>query len=331
MPLPLSGPASVRSGASEEGDNLASSVPPLERYEHLLEPGELAEQGPAEAVRLPLDLIDANPNNPRGVLPEVDLLADNIRTFGLLQPVIVRRAGDRYELLGGHRRMAAFLLLRDVRDPLAVQWRTIPAVVVGADDDRAFLMLLSVQIHHSDWKPREEASALERLIVNGRSLKQIGEILNRDESWASKRLRVYSDSVLSGPVQAGVLGRSVAEELLTVLDPQTKQDLAKRAVAEGWSQDKARGAVRALRLDRQLAEVARRAHELLELLSVIQVDQLPYGAMEELNLLRRRIQRLAMGGPVIPSIAQAEKAAGVNPNAKPRRQQKRRRTMPAPS
>lgn len=289
-----------------------------ERNERLLDAGELAEQGPAEAVRLPLDLIDANPRNPRTALPEVDLLADNLMAFGLLQPIIVRRAGDRYELLGGHRRLAAFQMLRDIRDPLNVAWRTIPAVVTTADDDRAYLMLISAQVHHQDWKPKEEAAALERLWAGGRNLRQIGEVLTRTESWASKRMRIYSDSILSGFVQSGKLTRTVAEEFLIVGDAEAKRDLAERAAAEQWGHAHARSQVRALRLDKQLREVARRAHELLELLSVIQVDQLPHDALLELNSLRRRIQTLATGAKaIIPTIEQAQQAAGVKSQDRP--------------
>src|SRR4051794_739948 len=59
------------------------------RRPKLLEPAELAEQGPPEAVRLPLDLIDPSPRNPRRDPREVDQLADSIQSFGLLQPVTV--------------------------------------------------------------------------------------------------------------------------------------------------------------------------------------------------------------------------------------------------
>lgn len=297
-----------------------------ERRRPLLEPHELAEAGPPEAVRLPLDLIDPNPANPRRQLAEIDALADNIRTFGLLQPVTVRRAGERYELLGGHRRWAAFLLLHE-QTPTDPLWRTIPAVVrTENDDDRAFRMLISSQVHSRAWRPREEASALERLVLGGRNLKQIGEALNRTESWASKRLRVYADAVLSGYVQTGTLAASVAEELLTVLDPAIRKDLAERAVAEQWSQDQARGEVRALRLDRRLAEIARRARELVEILSGIDASRLPRSATDDLLTLRNRIHFLATGQqPVFPTIETAQKVAGVKQQERPVKRGHRRK------
>lgn len=285
----------------------------------LLEPNELAEQGPPEAIRLPLDLVDANPHNPRRDLRDVEALTDNIRAFGLLQPVTVRRIGERYELLGGHRRRAAFLALRD-HYPHEVQWRSIPAVIrSAADDDRAFLMLLSSQLHNSNWRAREEASALERLVLGGRTLQQVGHELHRSEGWVSRRLRVYADDVLSGYVQTGRLPAATAEELLPVLDVGLRKELADRAVEESWSQDKARGEVRSLRIDRQLREVAKRARELLDLLSAVDPGRLPPNAAKDLWQLQRRIVTIGKGGPTIPSIEQAERAAHVDQRKTPRR------------
>lgn len=285
----------------------------------LLSDQDLAEAGPPEAVRLPIDLVDPSPNNPRGALPEVDALADNIREFGLLQPVTVRRTGERYELIGGHRRWAATLALRE-REPENVAWRSIPAVIRASDnDDRDYLRLISAQVHNRAWRPREEAAALERLVVGGRTLKQVGEVLNRTESWASKRLRVYADSVLSAYVQTGKIPPGVAEELLTVVDVAVRKDLANRAATEHWSQDQARGQVRALRLDRQLREVAKRARELLEILSQVDATRLPASATKDLWTLRGRIDQIGRGGPVLPSIEAAQRAAGVREQVKPQR------------
>lgn len=298
--------------------------------ERRLEPHELAEAGPAEAVRLPLSSVDPSPSNPRQALVEVEALADSIREFGLLQPVSVRRQGDRYELLGGHRRLAAVKLLMEA-EPHDVQWRSIPAVVrTMDDDDQAYLALLAQAIHSKAWRPREEAAALERLAVE-HTLKQIGAMVHKGESWVGKRLRIYSDSTLSAYVQSGRLSAAVAAELLIVADPAVKRELAERAAAEGWSMDQARAAVRALKVSRQLRELDRQIVMMLDVLATVEGSQLPLSTTRNLWTLHGRIEVLARGGPIIPTIAEAERAAGVNPNAQPRKPKGRRRTMPPPS
>lgn len=285
---------------------------------------EIIELGPPEAVRIPLELVDFNGRNPRASLDEIDALADNIRTFGLLQPVLVRRVDERYELLGGHRRRAAYELLRRA-EPHDVQWRTIPAVVRTATDDQADLMLISGQVHIRAWRPREEAAALERLLVAGLNLRQIGEALHRTESWASRRLRVYADSVLSGYVQTAKLNTGVAEVFLPIKDPDERRDLAERAVSEGWSQPQAKAEVRKRALEPQLRDIARRAAELVDVLSSIDPSKLPPGAAKDLWLLHGRIESLARGAPTMPSIEAAERAAGVRVQDPPPKIGQRRR------
>jgi ParB family chromosome partitioning protein len=298
----------------------------------LLEPQDLAALGPPEAIRLPLELVDPNPRNPRVSLSEIEQLAASIAdpSIGLLQPIIVRRAGERYEVIGGHRRLAAFRQLRE-SEPHDVQWRTIPAVVRTMDDDSAYVALLSAQVHSKSFSPREESSALEMLATSGRDLAQIGDVLHKSKAWVSARLRIYADAVLSAFVQTGRLTPGVAQELLAVQDVRTRKEYAERAVDEQWSEDRARGEARALRLDKQLREIARRAREMVEILSSIEAARLPTSAARDLWTLHNRIEVLARGGkPVFPTIEAARKAAGVSDRAA-RKPGKKRRALPAPA
>jgi hypothetical protein len=135
---------------------------------------------------------------------------------------------------------------------------------------------------------------------------------------------VYSDSILSGYVQAGQLSTGVAEELLILRDLETRRDFAERAVRENWSQDQARGRVRALRQDLERADVGRLARELHDRLDRLGEGTVSVDAFTELWSLSERIGALwqeAQGKPArrrLPSIEQAEKAAGVTAKAKAR-------------
>lgn len=298
------------------------------RHIRLLEPGAHAEQapGPPEAVRLPVELIDGSPANPRTALLEIPELAASIREFGLLQPVAVRRRGERYELIAGHRRFAAISLLRD-QEPLEPQWRTIPAVVKSeSDDDRAQLMLISAQVHSKAWAPQEEAAILEDL-ARTMTFPQIGAVIHMSPSWISHRLKVYGDAVLSAYVQTGRLTVVVANELRFAKDPEVRRDLAEQAVAHQWSKTEARAAISRLELDKQLREIGRRTLELIDLLSVIEPSRIPVVAFRDLQVLRGRIEKLSEtargGGPVFPSLEAAEKKARVNP-AKPAKSRRTR-------
>lgn len=292
----------------------------------LLDEHELAQAGPPEAIRLPLDLVHPNAKNPRKTLPEVTELADDIHEYGLMQPVVVRRVNDVYELIGGHRRHAAFCLLRETY-PHDAQWRTIPAVIKRADDDKAYLMLLSSQLHTRQWRPREEAAALETLAMAGLTNRQIGERLHKSESGISKRLRVYADSILSGPVQARQLSPSVAEILLSVTDLQERKALAETAIAQTWTLDKAQAEIRKRRTGLHLAQIARRARELVELLSSVAPGDIPIDAARDLWALYGRIEVLSGVTEVhLPTVDEAERAAGIKAGARRQKVQPPRRT-----
>jgi ParB/RepB/Spo0J family partition protein len=283
----------------------------LESNHALLEPHELAEAGPSITRDLPLELVDENPLNPRKALTEIEDLAESIKEFGLLQPIAVRRAGDRYELLAGHRRRLAFLLLRE-REPFEPKWRTIDAVLRTFDDEAAYLALLASQLQSKAWQPREEAAALEAL-ASTRTLPQVGALVHKSAVWVSHRLRVYNDSVLSGFVQTGRLSMSVADELRLVQDPAVRRELADRAVTEQWERGTARAEVRKLKTSRMVAQIGRLARDLLEALALVQPAQLPPETTATLWKVRGRITALGRGAPVMPTIEQAEKVARVNP------------------
>jgi len=284
----------------------------------LLDPADAAEMGPPAAIRIPLDLIDVSPFNPRQELFEIGSLAENIKQFGQLQAILVRRSGDRFEVLGGHRRLAAFKLLA-AREPYEPKWRAICATVSHEDDSNTLLrMLISGQVHISDWAPHEESAALEHLVELGYNASEIGESLNKSPSWASKRLRVYNDSVLSDYVQSGKLKTGTAEELLPVVDVDVKKRIAADAVTHNLTQDQVKDRVRALRLDTQLSQVGRLARQLLDILSSINPHTVPIEMARDLWTLHGRIEVLARGSErKMPTIEEAQRAAGVKTQVRP--------------
>jgi ParB/RepB/Spo0J family partition protein len=287
----------------------------------LLDEHELAAEGPPEAIRLPLDLIDPNPDNPRRQYTEIDQLADSIADpdIGLLQPILVRRIGDRYQILAGHRRFTAFQMLHKAQ-PHAPQWRTIPAVVRRMDDDAAYVALLSAQFHTRPFSSREEASALERLAATGLTLKQIGTKLHRTEGWTSRRLRVYADAILSPYVQTGKLLVTVAEQLLPISDPKLRKSLAEQAAKNQWSQPKVRAEVRNLAVDRQLSRIDALQRELMQLLSSVEPGRISVDLGLDLAALAKRIDTLGGRRPVhMPTVEQAKRAAGISEHPRPRR------------
>ena len=187
------------------------------------------------ADEIPLDQVRVSPRNPRHKLDALDDLAASLQEYGLLQPVVVRRVDGAYELIAGHRRLAAARQLG---------WRRIGAVVRDESDDQAYLLTLTENLQREDLTPKEEAAALEVLVrERGWTTRQVGEAIKRSHMYVSRRLRVFDDPTLAPLVLERKLPVSTAEELLRVPDPHTRQALAARAVEGEWTWAEARRAI----------------------------------------------------------------------------------------
>jgi ParB family chromosome partitioning protein len=185
--------------------------------------------------KLPVADIRPNPHNPRQHLNGIDELAASMSEHELMQPVVVRRRGrSGYELIAGHRRLEA---------AKSLDWTEINAVVRHVTPAEAEVLAIVENLQREDLTAKEEAKALEVLMRRrGWTTRQVGEAIKRSHIYVSRRLRVFEDEVLAGPVLADELPVSTAEELLRA-DPEARPQLAERAIAENWGQADARRAV----------------------------------------------------------------------------------------
>ena len=194
-------------------------------------PGPSAPVVNAYFAEVPLDAIRPNPRQPRQVFDADELaeLAASLREVGMLQPVVVRPAGDAsYELVMGERRW------------LAAQhagWRTLPAIVRATGDDELLRDALLENLHRSQLNPLEEAAAYGQLLEDfGCTQEELSRRIGRSRPQISNTLRLLK---LPPPVQsrvaAGVLSAGHARALLALEDPAAQERLAHRIVAEGLS------------------------------------------------------------------------------------------------
>jgi len=191
-------------------------------------PGEPeAESGGAHEI--PIDRIDPNPEQPRRRFDAAQLesLTDSIQRHGVLQPVVVRRTGDRYELLVGERRWRAARLAGR---------RTIPAVVADvAPRDRLELALIeNVQRH--DLNPIELGLAFHALAEAGHTQEEIGRRVGLERSSVANLMRLLElPRELQEDVESGRLSTGHAKALLQVTNPERRRWLRDRVVAEELS------------------------------------------------------------------------------------------------
>jgi ParB family chromosome partitioning protein len=188
------------------------------------------ETTPTGLDSIPVELIDPNPFQPRRAFPQATLkeLADSIRASGVVQPILVRRADGRYQLVAGERRWRAARL---------AGLEKIPAVVRDVTDEQALELSLTENLLREDLNPIEVAHGLEALQQkHGLSHEEIAQRLGVDRSTVTNTLRLLrlprdvQEMVTEGKLSAGH-GRA-----LLALDSAAAQAKLARTVAErGWS------------------------------------------------------------------------------------------------
>lgn len=190
----------------------------------------LAPVDGAYFAEIPVSSIRPNAVNPRQVFDEDEMaeLVHSITEVGLLQPVVVRRQGDQYELVMGERRWRA---------TQQAGLDTIPAIVRETDDTAMLRDALLENLHRSQLNPLEEASAYQQLLEDfGCTHEELATRIGRSRPQISNTLRLLRLSpAVQRRVAAGVLSAGHARALLGVDDAEVQDRLAQRVVAEGIS------------------------------------------------------------------------------------------------
>jgi ParB family chromosome partitioning protein len=214
------------------GKGLGALIPPGGTEGATSEAGGLDE--------LPLASISPNRFQPRGHFDEEALsqLADSIREVGVLQPVLVRPAGDgEYELIAGERRWRA---------ARRVGLQTIPALVRETDDAAALEQALVENLHRDGLNPLEEAAAYQQLIEDfGLTHDEVAARVGRSRATVSNTLRLMQlPPAIQKSVQDRKLSMGHARALLGSPDRAFQERLAKQIVSDDLSVRATEDAVR---------------------------------------------------------------------------------------
>jgi len=185
----------------------------------------LSARTPTAVRDIPLEKVVPNPSQPRMTWHEETLgeLAASIREHGVLQPILVRPAGDDYEIIAGERRWRASKLAGK---------QTIPSIVERFDDATALEIALIENLQREDLSPLDEAVIYKKMTGElGYSIRNLATKLGKDKGYVENRLRL---ATAPDDVREMVSQRydtlSAAYELMKLDNPRRRKALARQII-----------------------------------------------------------------------------------------------------
>lgn len=183
-----------------------------------------------ETSEIEIDLIKPNPVQPRSHFDErsLDDLANSIRENGVVQPILVRRVENGFELVAGERRL---------RGARRAGLKRIPAVIRDVPNDKLLELALIENIQREDLNAIEEAQAYKNLIDTvGLTQDALAQQIGRDRSYITNYIRLLRlPEDLQRMVQEGKLSTGHARTLLGTEEVNTQRRVARRVLERGLS------------------------------------------------------------------------------------------------
>lgn len=183
-----------------------------------------------EYQRVPIERIRAQRDQPRKHFDEaaLDELAASIKNQGMIQPLIVRRVGDEFEIVAGERRWRA---------AQRAGLREVPVVIKEVTPSAAFEMALVENLQRTDLDPIETAEAYQRLIDEyGYTQESLALRLGKNRTTVANTLRLLQlPPEIRQKVVEGQLTEGHARAILSLRDPAAMVRLAQEAIEKHWT------------------------------------------------------------------------------------------------
>ena len=185
----------------------------------------------SDVLRIPVDMIEPNPYQPRMSFDDDAMreLAQSIKTFGLIQPITVRRKGDdKYQIISGERRYRASIL---------AGMDMIPAYIRDASEQGMLEMAIVENIQRENLDPIEVAMSYQRLMDECRlTQEQMADRVGKKRASVANQLRLLKlPAKVQHDLKVGLVSVGHAKVLLGVENPEQQEALCDEIVKKGLS------------------------------------------------------------------------------------------------
>ena len=178
-------------------------------------------------ININLDLLVPNKYQPRKVFNDVSIseLAESIKEYGILNPILVRKQGEKYEIIAGERR---------VRAAKIAGLTTIPAIVKEVEDTKMAELALIENIQRENITPIEEAMSYEQILdTTDITEEKLSKMIGKSQSIIANKMRLLT---LPKEIQDAVINKQISEKHARVLqseeNKEKQKELLKKIIAE---------------------------------------------------------------------------------------------------
>lgn len=228
-------------GALLGGDDLSELRKPVGYINKEVVSAEGKPQDTSDVLRIPVGLIEPNPYQPRMSFASEAMqeLSDSIRTFGLIQPITVRRKGEKYQIISGERRYRACIM---------AGMDMIPAYIRDASEQGMLEMAIVENIQRENLDPIEVAMSYQRLMEECRlTQEQMADRVGKKRASVANQLRLLKlPAKVQHDLKVGLVSVGHAKVLLGVEDPAVQEMLCDLIVKNGLSVRQLEDKVKAL-------------------------------------------------------------------------------------
>ena len=179
---------------------------------------------------VPVEKLVPNPDQPRKIFNEESLieLAGSIRANGIIQPLVVKKAGDEYIIIAGERRYRA-AKMADLAE--------VPVIIKEYDEAKTREISLIENLQREDLNAMEESEAIRELMETyGLTQEEVAQKLGKARPSIANTLRLLNlTNEVKEYVRRDKLSAGHARALLAITNAQAQVEMAKKAILEGWS------------------------------------------------------------------------------------------------
>jgi len=176
-------------------------------------------------VNIDISLIKPNENQPRKEFDEESLLelSQSIKTYGIIQPIIVRKLEKNYEIVAGERRWRA---------SKKAGLKEIPCIIKDMKELDSIKIALIENLQRQDLNPIEEAEAFEELMKNHRfTQEEVAKIVGKSRSYIANTIRLLKlDEKTMNHIEEGRISSGHGRALLSIENPKERENIAKEII-----------------------------------------------------------------------------------------------------